>query len=101
MSPIALTVLAACVSGLVTALVILFVVRLVIDRRLAAAGEEIAAKVRRAVEEGADAVAPKVRDATQAHVPQILRYLRSHAGDGHELGKRILFRGIQRWRHGN
>ena len=46
MSPIALTVLAAGVSGLVTALVILLVVRRVVDRRLAAAGDEIAARVR-------------------------------------------------------
>jgi hypothetical protein len=66
MSSIWLTVLVACVSSLVTVLVVLWIARRTIDAKLAATGEEISAKVRSAVEEGAEAVVPKIRAAVRS-----------------------------------
>jgi hypothetical protein len=66
MSSIGLTLLVACVSALVTVLVVLGLARRAVDSKLAAAGEEIADKVRSAVEEGAEAVVPKIRDAVRS-----------------------------------
>jgi len=65
MSSILTTVMVAAFSSLVTVLIIWLAVRRVIDRKLVAAGDEIASRVRSAVEEGADAVVPKIRDAVR------------------------------------
>jgi hypothetical protein len=61
-----LVVLVSVLSSLVTVAVAGFVVRRLLDRRLAAAGDELAARIRAAVEEGAEAVAPKVREAVRS-----------------------------------
>lgn len=53
-------------SSAVTTLVVVAVMRAVVNGRLAAAGNEISAKVRAAVEEGAEAVVPKIREAVRS-----------------------------------
>ncbi len=63
MSSLMATALVAVVSSLVTVVVLVVLGRRSLERRLAAAGDELAAKVRAAVEEGAEAVVPKIRDA--------------------------------------
>jgi uncharacterized membrane protein YraQ (UPF0718 family) len=60
-----LVVLISVLSALVTVFVAGFVVRRFLDRRLAAAGDELADRIRAAVEEGAESVAPKIRDAVR------------------------------------
>lgn len=60
------TVLIAVVSSLVTALVFGLVARWWIRRRMASASDEIAVKVRDAVEEGAEAAIPRVREAVRS-----------------------------------
>ena len=86
MSSIWLTVLVACVSSLVTVLVVLWIARRAVDTKLAAAGEEISARVRSAVEEGAEAVVPKIRDAVRsgldASVEEALPTVRSEVAAG-------------------
>jgi hypothetical protein len=59
-------VLMAVTSSVVTVLILWFVGKRSIDARLAAAGDEISGRVRAAVEEGAEAVAPKIRDAVRS-----------------------------------
>jgi len=66
MSSILLTALVAAFSSLVTVLILWLAVRRVIDQKFAAAGEELSNRVRSAVEEGAEAVVPKVRDAVKS-----------------------------------
>jgi len=66
MTSILLTAMVAAFSSLVTVLILWLAVRRVIDRKFAAAGDEIASRVRSAVEEGAEAVVPKVRDAVKS-----------------------------------
>lgn len=63
---LAVVVLAAAVSSLVTLAVVGLVARRVLNRRLEEAGMEIAGRVRSAVEEGAEAVVPKVREAVRS-----------------------------------
>ena len=59
-------VLIAVTSSVVSVLILWFVGKRSIDARLAAAGDEISSRVRAAVEEGAEAVAPKIRDAVRS-----------------------------------
>ena len=53
-------------SSVVTVLLVWSVARKAIDRKLTAAGDELAGRVRTAVEEGAEAVVPKIRDAVRS-----------------------------------
>ena len=46
--------------------VLWLVAKRTIDRKLAAAGDELAGRVRAAVEEGAEAVVPRIRDAVRS-----------------------------------
>ena len=66
MSSILLTAMVAAFSSLVTVLILWLAARRAIERKLAAAGEEIAGKVRSAVEEGAESVIPKIHDAVKS-----------------------------------
>jgi hypothetical protein len=66
MSSIVSTTIVAAFSSLVTVVVVWLVARGAIDRRFSGAADEIAARVRRAVEEGAEAVVPKIRDAVRS-----------------------------------
>ncbi len=92
MSSILSTAMVAAFSSLVTVLIIWFALRRVIDRKLAAAGEEIAGKVRSAVEEGAGAAVPKVRDAVRgglddsvaAALPTVRKEVAAGVKDGAE-----------------
>jgi len=82
----------AAFSSLVTVLIIWLAVRRVIDRKLAAVGEEIAGKVRSAVEEGAEAVVPNIRDAVksgmdesvEAALPTVRKEVAAGVRDGAE-----------------
>ena len=65
MSSKGLAVVVGVLSGLASVLVLVIAGRRFLDRKLAAAGDEIAQKVRAAVEEGAESVAPKIRKAVQ------------------------------------
>jgi len=60
------TAVVAAGSSLLTLFVLWLVGRRAIDRKLSQAGDEIASRVRAAVEEGAEAVVPKVREAVRA-----------------------------------
>jgi hypothetical protein len=62
--------LAAILSSALTVLILWLAGRGAVDRRLAAAGDEIAARVRDAVEEGAEAVVPKIRDAVRSGIEE-------------------------------
>lgn len=53
-------------SSLVTVLVLWLVARAAIDRKLSAAGAQLADRVRSAVEEGAETVVPKIREAVRS-----------------------------------
>jgi hypothetical protein len=66
MSSMILVVAAALLSSLATVSVLWLVAKRTIDRKLAAAGDELADRVRAAVEEGAEAVVPRVRDAVRS-----------------------------------
>lgn len=63
---LAVVVLVSVISSLVTLVVVGMVARRVMNRRLEEAGMEIAERVRSAVEEGADVVVPKLRDAVRS-----------------------------------
>ncbi len=64
---------ASILSSLATVLLLWLVARKVVDRRLARAGEEIAGRVRTAVEEGAEAVVPKLRNAVREGLDDSVR----------------------------
>jgi len=63
---IPILVVVSVLSSVVTVLILLLVARKAINRKLAQAGNEIAGRVRSAVEEGAEAVVPKIRDAVRS-----------------------------------
>ena len=92
MSSIFFTVLVAAFSSLVTVLILWLAARRAIDRKLAAAGDEIASRVRSAVEEGAEAVVPKVHDAVksglnesvEAALPTVRKEVAAGVKDGAE-----------------
>lgn len=63
---IAVIVASSVLSSAVTILILWLVARIAIDRKIAAAGDELASRVRSAVEEGAQTVVPKVRDAVRS-----------------------------------
>lgn len=65
-SSIILVVAASVLSSGLTVLVIWLVAKRAVDRKLTSAGEEIAGRVRAAVEEGAEAVVPRIRDAVRS-----------------------------------
>jgi len=58
-------VIIAVASSALTVLILWLVAKRSIEARLTAAGDEIATKVRAAVEEGAEAVVPRIRDAVR------------------------------------
>lgn len=64
-SDMGLAVVVGVLSSLVTVFVVVMLGRRALERRLAAAGDEIAQKVRAAVEEGAETVVPRIRDAVR------------------------------------
>lgn len=66
MSSIILVVAASVFSSGLTAVVFWLVAKNSVDRKIAGAAEEIAGRVRAAVEEGAEAVVPKIRDAVRS-----------------------------------
>ncbi len=66
MSSIILVVAASVLASGLTVVGFWLVAKRTVDQRLAAAGEELAARVRAAVEEGAEAVVPRIRDAVRA-----------------------------------
>ena len=53
-------------SSVVTVFVLGLFAKAAVDRKLAAAGEELANRVRSAVEEGAETVVPKIREAVRS-----------------------------------
>jgi hypothetical protein len=59
-------VIVAVVSSVVTVLVLWLVARRFIDARFATAGDEISVKVKAAIEDGAEAVVPKIRQAVRS-----------------------------------
>lgn len=59
-------VFVAVLSSVATALLVGLVARRFFDRRITAAGDALAERVREAMEEGAEKVIPKVRDAVRA-----------------------------------
>ncbi len=61
-----MAVMVAVVSSVVTALVLWLAARRFIDGRFGAAGDEISVKVKAAVENGAEAVVPKIREAVRS-----------------------------------
>lgn len=63
---LAVVALSSVVSSLVTLAVVGLVARRVMKQRFEEAGIELAGRVRSAVEEGASAVVPKVRDAVRS-----------------------------------
>ncbi len=65
-SSIILVVAVSVLSSGLTVLVLWLVAKKAVDRNLTSAGEEIAGRVRAAVEEGAEAVVPKIRDAVRS-----------------------------------
>jgi len=66
MSSIIIVVAAALLASVGTVFLLCLVARKSMDRKLVAAGEELAGRVRTAVEEGAEAVVPKIRDAVRS-----------------------------------
>lgn len=63
---IPILVVVSVLSSVVTVLILWLIARKAVDRKLVQAGNEIAGRVRSAVEEGAEAAVPKIRDAVRS-----------------------------------
>lgn len=59
-------VLISVLSSAVTVLVLALIAKRTLERRLTSVGDELAGRVRAAVEEGAESVVPRVRDAVRS-----------------------------------
>lgn len=85
-----IAVIVAVVSSGVTVLVLWLVVRRFIDARFAAAGDEISLKVKAAVEDGAEAVVPRIREAVRSglneSVESVLPTVRDEVAAGVRTG---------------
>ncbi len=94
MSSIILVVAASVLSSGLTVVVCWLVAKRAVDRKIAAAGEEIAGRVRAAVEEGAEAVVPKIRDAVRSgldeSVASVLPTVRQQVAEGVRDGAEIV-----------
>lgn len=66
MPSVAVVILISVLSSAVTVCVLALIGKRVLDRRVSAVGDELAGKVRVAVEEGAESVVPRVREAVRS-----------------------------------
>jgi hypothetical protein len=63
---VALIIAASVLSSAVTVLFIWMIARKALEQKLAAAGDDLATRVRDAIEAGAESVIPKLRDAVRS-----------------------------------